>query len=213
MRPFDRRSLILIAGGVAAIALVIGVVQFSPKPAAPAPRSAAASPSLTPTPEVAAIPEEGRVLAAAGQPLELPGAAVAIESMLDVPKQMAFGDSVWREQGVPDGPLWIRVDRAAQLISVFRGPHEIGTAVILYGAPQKPTPAGRYPILAKLKEHRSSLYDADMPFTLRLTGDGIAIHASNVREGRATHGCIGLPEDFAKKLFDLARKGDAVFIV
>lgn len=64
-----------------------------------------------------------------------------------------------------------------------------------------------------MKDHRSSLYDADMPYTLRLTDDGIAIHASNIREGRATHGCIGVPEDFAKRLFDMARKGDAVFIV
>ena len=139
--------------------------------------------------------------------------ATPIQSMLDVPGRMSFGQSVWNEKGVPDGPLWVRVDRDAQLISVFRGPHEIGTAVILYGAPQKPTPAGRYPILAKLKDHRSSLYDADMPYTLRLTGDGIAIHASNIREGRATHGCIGVPEDFAKKLFDMAKTGDAVFIV
>ncbi|MBS0504629.1 MAG: L,D-transpeptidase family protein [Proteobacteria bacterium] len=133
--------------------------------------------------------------------------------MLDVPARMSFGQSIWNDNGVPDGPLWIRVDRAAQVISVFRGPHEIATAVILYGAPEKPTPPGRYPILAKLKQHRSSLYDADMPYTLRLTGDGIAIHASSIREGRATHGCIGVPEDFAKRLFDLAKKGDAVFIV
>lgn len=216
MRLFDRQSLILAGGGLAVIALVAGVILSRPKPPAPAsPPVAAAKPTPAPsaTPSVAAIPEEGRVLAHAGQPLQLPGAPVAIASMLDVPQQMSFGDSLWREKGVPDGPLWIRVDRDAQVISVFRGPHEIGTAVILYGAPEKPTPPGRYPILARMKEHRSSLYDADMPYTLRLTEDGIAIHASNVREGRATHGCIGLPEDFARKLFDLARKGDAVFIV
>jgi lipoprotein-anchoring transpeptidase ErfK/SrfK len=52
-----------------------------------------------------------------------------------------------------------------------------------------------------------------MPYTLRLTGDGVSIHASNVREGHATHGCIGLPEPFARKLFDQAKVGDAVVIV
>ena len=212
MRRFDSRFALWTAGGLVAIAAVVGLLQFGSRSESSPPAKTIAHPPA-PAPSVAEVPEEGRVLAAPGQPLELPGAPTAIRSMLDVPAQMRFGQSVWNEKGVPDGPLWIRVDRAAQVISVFRGPHEIATAVILYGAPEKPTPAGRYPILAKMKDHRSSLYDADMPYTLRLTGDGIAIHASNVRAGRATHGCIGVPEDFAKRLFDLARRGDAVFIV
>ena len=45
---------------------------------------------------------------------------------------------------MPAGRLWIRVDREAQLISVFRGQHEIGTAVIIYGATEKPTPSGTF---------------------------------------------------------------------
>ena len=59
--------------------------------------------------------------------------------------------------------------------------------------------------MERAREHRSSLYDADMPFMLRLTGDGVALHASDVRFGRATHGCIGLPPAFAEKLFDQVR--------
>lgn len=162
---------------------------------------------------VAAPAPRGRIFATAAHPLNLAGAAHKVASLLAVPGRMTYGQSIWREEGVPAGPLWIRIDRRAQLISVFRGGHEIGTAVILYGAAEKPTPAGRYPILAKYRHHRSSLYDADMPFTLRLTPDGVAIHASSVREGRATHGCIGVPADFAKKLFDAARKGDVALIV
>ena len=53
---------------------------------------------------------------------------------------------------------------------MFRSGHEIGTAVILYGADGLPTPTGKFPILAKLKDHRSITYDnAPMPYTLRLT--------------------------------------------
>jgi lipoprotein-anchoring transpeptidase ErfK/SrfK len=52
-----------------------------------------------------------------------------------------------------------------------------------------------------------------MPFTLRLTDDGISIHGSDVRWGAATHGCIGVPLDFAEKLFDQAALGDKVAIV
>jgi hypothetical protein len=203
-----------MAAGIVAVAAIVGVFQLDrPAKLSRQPQPPPAPASRPYAPAVAAVPEKGRVLAAADQPLDLAGAPVPVRSMLDVPARMSFGQSVWNENGVPAGPLWIRVDRDAQVISVFRGPHEIATAVILYGAPEKPTPPGRYPILEKLKEHRSSLYDADMPYTLRLTGDGIAIHASNVREGRATHGCIGVPEDFAKRLFAIARRGDAVFIV
>lgn len=154
-----------------------------------------------------------RIVATPGRPLPLEGAQRRIASLLAVAGPMRYGEFVWNDAGVAGGPLWVRIDREAQLISVFRGGDEIGTAVILYGAPDKPTPAGRYPILAKSRDHRSSLYDADMPYTLRLTGDGVSIHASNVREGRATHGCIGLPEPFARLLFDEAKVGDPVVIV
>ena len=91
---------------------------------------------------------------------------------------------------------------------------EIGTAVILYGADGLPTPTGKFPILAKLKDHRSATYDgAPMPFTLRLTGDGVSIHGSDVRWGFATHGCVGVPTAFAAKLFDAVKTGDEVLIV
>lgn len=154
-----------------------------------------------------------RIVATRAQPLPLAGAPQPVASLLAVSSPMHYGEFVWNDRDVPPGPIWVRIDRDAQLISVFRGGDEIGTAVILYGAPDKPTPAGRYPILAKDRDHRSSLYDAAMPYTLRLTGDGVSIHASTVREGRATHGCIGLPEPFARKLFQQARVGDPVVIV
>jgi lipoprotein-anchoring transpeptidase ErfK/SrfK len=126
---------------------------------------------------------------------------------------MTYGEFRWDDKGVPRGPAWIRIDLKSQLLSVFRSGHEIGTAVILYGADRKETPIGRFPILAKLKNHRSSAYDAPMPYTLRLTGDGVSIHGSNVRWGFATHGCIGVPEAFAAKMFDAVSKGDEVLIV
>jgi lipoprotein-anchoring transpeptidase ErfK/SrfK len=52
-----------------------------------------------------------------------------------------------------------------------------------------------------------------MPFTLRLTDDGVSIHASTVRWGAATHGCIGVPLPFAERLFAASKIGDEVVIV
>ena len=126
---------------------------------------------------------------------------------------MSYGEYRWDDKGVPAGPAWVRVDLERQLISVFRSGHEIGTAVILYGADGLPTPTGKFPILAKLKDHRSSTYDAPMPYTLRLTADGVSIHGSDVRWGFATHGCVGVPTAFAAKLFGALRTGDEVLIV
>jgi lipoprotein-anchoring transpeptidase ErfK/SrfK len=52
-----------------------------------------------------------------------------------------------------------------------------------------------------------------MPYTLRLTNDGVSIHASDVRWGAATHGCIGVPLAFAQRLFEAATVGDEVSVV
>ena len=136
-----------------------------------------------------------------------------VKSVLNVRKRMQYGQYIWDENNVPQGPMWVRVDLGRQIISVFRGGHEIGTAVILYGADEKETPIGVFPILAKIEDHKSITYDnAPMPYTLRLTGDGVSIHGSDVRWGRATHGCIGVTLEFAHKLFDDVSKGDQVTI-
>jgi lipoprotein-anchoring transpeptidase ErfK/SrfK len=126
---------------------------------------------------------------------------------------MRFGEFLWNDRNVPEGRIWLRVDLKTQMLSVFRGDHEIGTAVVLYGTDGKPTPAGLFPILERQKEHRSSLYDAEMPYMLRLTNDGVAIHASDVKQGSATHGCIGVPLPFARLLYSQAKRGDVVAIL
>ena len=47
---------------------------------------------------------------------------------------------------------------------------------------------------------------------LGLTNDGIAIHGTKVEKGYASHGCIGVPNDFGKKLFAVTKLGDVVYI-
>lgn len=136
-----------------------------------------------------------------------------VKSVLNVPGRINYGDYVWNESGVPAGRIWILVDLAAQTLSVFRGEHEIGTTVLLYGTDKTPTPSGRFTVLAKSKDHWSSSYNAPMPYTLRLTGDGVSIHGSFVQPRAGTHGCLGVPVEFAKRLFAEARIGDEVLIV
>lgn len=146
--------------------------------------------------------------------LALPdGQRRTVRSILNITGPMRFGNYVWNERRIPRGPVWVRVDLASQTLSVFRGGHEIGSAVILYGTDGKATPTGNFTVIEKDEDHHSTLYDAPMPYMLRLTMDGVAIHGSNVRKGFATHGCIGVPTAFARLLFAQVRNGDLVAIL
>lgn len=136
-----------------------------------------------------------------------------VRSILSTGGQMAHGNWRWDEAGVPRGPIAIRVELARQLVSVFKGPDEIGTAVIVYGVQGKDTPRGRMPILGKTRDYHSVTYDAPMPFSLWLREDGVALHGSSVAMGKATNGCIGVPVEFAEKLFEVAQKGDIVEVI
>jgi hypothetical protein len=136
-----------------------------------------------------------------------------VKRVLKIDGPFRHGDFVWDDKGVPPGRVIITVDLEAQTLSVFRGGYEIGAAVILYGADNMMTPLGTFPILEKDADHFSSTYDnAPMPYMLRLTRDGVAIHGSDVQLGNATHGCVGVPTAFAKLLFGQAKVGDLVVV-
>ncbi|MBS0481108.1 MAG: L,D-transpeptidase family protein [Proteobacteria bacterium] len=126
---------------------------------------------------------------------------------------LRHGEYLWSDQGTASGPIHIWVDLTRQMISVFRGGTEIGTAVIVYGAPQMESPTGSYPILSKVSDYHSASYDAPMPYSLFITRTGVALHGSKMASDHATHGCIGLPLPFARALFGAAQQGDLVTIV
>lgn len=138
--------------------------------------------------------------------------AFVIKRILPIDGPIRYGDFHWDDAGVAPGPLVITVDLEARVLSVFRGGYEIGATAVLLGTQDKPTPIGMFPITQKRAEHVSNLYDAPMPFMQRLTNDGISIHATNVQNGYASHGCIGVPLVFAKKLFGVTALGDKVYI-
>jgi hypothetical protein len=52
-----------------------------------------------------------------------------------------------------------------------------------------------------------------MPYMMRLTMDGVAIHGSDVREGAGTHGCLGVPLDFGARLFAEVERGTEVLVL
>lgn len=136
-----------------------------------------------------------------------------IKRILPISGPIKYGEWHWDDAGVPKGPLVITVDLDARVLSVFQNGYEIGATAVLLGTQEKPTPLGVFPITEKDIDHVSSIYTgAPMPYMQRLTNDGISLHGSKVELGYASHGCIGMPEPFAAKLFKLTKLGDKVYI-
>jgi lipoprotein-anchoring transpeptidase ErfK/SrfK len=193
---------LLACVGVIAVAGKLGL-NAAPAPAEAAAQAVAAHPASRPTPQAVA----------AATPVPAADQAYVVKRVLDIPSPVRIGDYAWDDAGVPDGPVVITVDLEAGMLSVFRDGYEIGTAAILYGVGDKPTPLGTFPISQKDADHHSTIYDgAPMPYMLRLTGDGVSIHGSAMKSGWATHGCVGVPVAFAAKLFHVAKIGDPVIV-
>ncbi len=160
-----------------------------------------------------ALPEaQPELLRAAASPAPAP---FVIKSVLPIEGAIRYSEWHWDESQAPaTGPLTVTVDLEARVLSVFRDGHEIGAAAVLLGTDDHPTPLGVFPILAKERHNVSEIYgDAPMPWTMRLTGDGVAIHGGHaVERGWVSHGCIGTPDEFVSKLFAIAKVGDRVII-
>ncbi len=201
-------GMMVLAGILAAAFLVLASGVLSAQSAAPAPRAhpvPVSRPVVSP-PAASAIDQSPTP-----SPVAEPTGYV-IKQILPIDGPLHMGDHYWDERGAPDGPILITVDLAAQTLSVFRGGHEIGTAAILFGADDKPTPLGTFPITQKDADHVSNLYGSPMPYMLRLTNTGISIHGTSVADGYMTHGCIGVPTPFAEKLFAAVKLGDKVVV-
>lgn len=111
-------------------------------------------------------------------------------------------------------PMLVVVDLATQRLVAYRGGEPIATSPVSTGKPGHGTPRGVFTILQKKSFHRSNLYsDAPMPFMQRLTWSGVALHAGTLPGYPASHGCIRLPHDFARKLFGETRTGMTVMVV
>jgi hypothetical protein len=110
-------------------------------------------------------------------------------------------------------PLEAVVALGPQRITIYDADGWILRAPVSSGRTGYETPAGIFSVLQKEAEHHSNLYDdASMPFMERLTWSGIALHAGVLPGHPASHGCIRMPHDFAKYLFDLTKVGMRVIV-
>ena len=162
-----------------------------------------------------------------------------VEGPVEKPKPSKLYE--WNGDGRKVSHIVIDTDR--QRASFFVGEDEIGWSTVASGLPKHPTPTGKFAVMEKVENKRSNLYGkvvkngkvvranaksgrdpipagarfegAHMPYFMRLTYDGIGLHAGPIpRPGQpASHGCIRLPSTLAPVLFKHVSHGTEVTIV
>ena len=109
--------------------------------------------------------------------------------------------------------LSIVVDLGTQRATLSRDGLPIMVTKISSGKKEKPTPPGKYVVTQKYTDWRSTLYhNASMPFFLRLSCSPVGLHAGVIPDYPASHGCVRLPAEIAKKFYEIVPRGTLVEI-
>ena len=111
------------------------------------------------------------------------------------------------------GLLTVVVSLDRQQLTLYSDGQPIAHSRVSTGTPSHPTPTGVFSVIQKDRWHRSNLYDdAPMFYMQRITWSGVAMHQGIVPNHPASHGCIRLPEAFAKQLWGVTRLGVRVVV-
>jgi len=114
---------------------------------------------------------------------------------------------------LPEGPLLLVVSLDKQRLSVYSKGELVETSTVSTGTSSDPTPSGVFAILERQEEHHSTIFrGASMPFMQRLTLTGVALHSGHVTGRVASHGCIRLPHEYARRLFQATKLGGRVIV-
>ncbi|MDP9423314.1 MAG: L,D-transpeptidase family protein [Pseudomonadota bacterium] len=128
------------------------------------------------------------------------------------PKELKPGQYLWRK-GSFDGDPRVVIGLSDQLAYLYRGEDLVAVAAISSGTDEHPTPKGIFEVRLKKPFHRSIKYDnAPMPFMQMFDQYGTALHAGHNPGYPASHGCVRLPSEFAKRLYGVTGVGATVMI-
>ena len=167
------------------------------------------------------IPRHALMVSIATLALQAPALAASVpfwgakaSEPIDTPiDQLKKGQFLWMGDAVTSGPVVMVVSLNEQRAYVYRNGVLIGATSVSTGRPGHLTPTGVFTVLQKQKEHRSTIYDgAAMPYMERLTWGGVALHAGGLPGYPESHGCVHLPSEFAKLLFEVSPMGMTVVI-
>ena len=85
-----------------------------------------------------------------------------------------------------------------------------GPVPITHGRPGFRTPPGTFRVAFKKRDHVSSIYDAEMPWSVFFNG-GVAFHEGSLDV--LSHGCVHLSPAAAQTFFSTLAVGDVVQVV
>jgi ankyrin repeat protein len=109
--------------------------------------------------------------------------------------QMLLGGGPQPEQ------LRVEISLAKQHMAVIKDGATVFDTKVSTGRNGFTTKPGYYVITDKDRDHRSTIYKCPMPYFMRLSCRDFGMHEGVVQPYPASHGCIRLPGDAAKKLF------------
>jgi len=150
-----------------------------------------------------------------------------------------FQNAMYDVRGIPPGKVAIVVNLRDQRATLYSGQEPVLTAPVSTGREGHDTAPGRYQVIQKDLDHRSSLYGAylrdgmvirrdvdvrkdprpagaqfigaPMPYFLRIYG-GVGMHGGYLPGYAASHGCIRMPLGRARRFYGAASIGTPVII-
>jgi ankyrin repeat protein len=97
--------------------------------------------------------------------------------------------------------LRVEISLALQRVALFKNGVPVYRTQCSTGRQGYSTKTGEFVITNKERNHRSTIYHVEMPYFMRLSCLDFGMHAGIVPNYPASHGCIRLPEDAARKFF------------
>jgi hypothetical protein len=181
-------------------------------------------------------PAGSNYLAGVGGPIHQQTSSSAGHPAPAIPDDVSY----WDGDSAQGSPL-IRINRAQQKAFFYKAGTLVGVSRISSGSEDHGTPAGRYKITQKNKDHKSSVYgvfkdretgmttndnvdirvdkpksteifyNAPMPNFMRFNG-GIGMHTGYLPGYAASHGCIRMPHHMSEHFFDNVQLGTPVVV-
>lgn len=113
------------------------------------------------------------------------------------------------------GAVKVKISTGAQRIYVVEGNDVLLATPCSVGTAAAPTPTGSYRILSKtFNRRRASQPGALYPMTywMSFCSDAYGMHWGWVKPYPCTHGCVRMPIQSARKVFDMVRVGTPVLV-
>jgi lipoprotein-anchoring transpeptidase ErfK/SrfK len=127
-----------------------------------------------------------------------------------------FAPSMIAQEPVANDPFThkrVEIDKTEQVLRAYEGDQLVFQSHVSTGKQGKRTPNGNFQALTKQRMHRSRLYhNAPMPFSVQISGNYFIHGFSSVPNHPASHGCIRLPIEDSKRLFDWIAPGTPISI-